>query len=136
MRGGDLYASQRFLDEMRLMAGINHPNVAQIYGVGTIDSDPYNAMEYMQRGGLGQPRGTNLARAAAAEDRGRGAAETVKKLAEAVQQMHAKGILHLDLKPANILLTGVGEPKIGDFGIARRGGRNQELTCPGMPLGT
>jgi hypothetical protein len=117
----------RFLTEARAVAALQHPNIVQIFELGTCHDQPYFSLEFVDGGSL----------AAAAQrplppDR---AAALLEDLARAVQYAHEQGVLHRDLKPSNVLLTKGGTPKITDFGLARlaTGGG---LTQPGVALGT
>src|SRR4051812_32568491 len=104
---------ERFLREAQALAGLEHPNIVQVYEFGDLDGLPYFTMEYVRGGSLAlKLSGTPLPT--------REAAALSATLAEAVQAAHQGGIIHRDLKPANVLLTAAGTPKIGDFGLARR----------------
>jgi predicted Ser/Thr protein kinase len=104
---------ERFVREARAAAGLNHPNIVQIYEVGNAEGRPYFTMEFVEGGSLAQ-------KLAGAPQPVRQAAALTATLAETVQVAHQHGIIHRDLKPANVLLTGEGIPKIADFGLARR----------------
>jgi serine/threonine-protein kinase len=107
------------LDEAQKLAQFSHDNVARVYNAGsTRDGRPYLEMEYVAGGSLarrldGKPLPPDEA------------ARLVEVLARAVQAIHDRDVLHLDLKPANVLLApptdprGVPTPKITDFGLAR-----------------
>lgn len=118
----------RFLAEAAAVAAIDHPNVVRVFECGESGGRPYFAMELL-------PGGT-LATRIRAEGRlaPAAAAELVRKVAAGVQAAHDQGIVHRDLKPANVLLDAAGEPKVTDFGLAKRGG--QDLTHTGAFLGT
>jgi serine/threonine-protein kinase len=120
---------ERFVREARAAAGLNHPNIVQIYEVGNAEGRPYFTMEFVEGGSLAQ-------KLAGAPQPVRQAAALTATLAETVQVAHQHGIIHRDLKPANVLLTGEGIPKIADFGLARRLEEEGGPTQSGIPLGT
>ena len=93
----------RFQREAEVLASLNHPNIAQIYGV----EERALVMELVE--------GETLKRAAAARD---GARTIAKQIADALEAAHEKGIIHRDLKPANIKVTPDGVVKVLDFGLA------------------
>lgn len=108
----DISQNARLADEGKILAGVSHPNLAAVYDAGTVEGRGYLAMEYI--------RGTTLAQYArqhrpAAEQ----AARIVAKIAHALGVVHAQGILHLDIKPKNIVIDEQGEPRLIDFGLAR-----------------
>jgi serine/threonine protein kinase len=108
----DAIHNVRLADEGKILAGVSHPNLAQVYDAGCIDGRRYLALEYI--------RGTTLAQYARqhrpAADQ---AAQIVAKIAHALGVVHAQGILHLDIKPKNIVIDEQGEPRLIDFGLAR-----------------
>jgi tRNA A-37 threonylcarbamoyl transferase component Bud32 len=118
----------RFRAEAEAIAGLQHPNIVQIYEVGEHDGLPYLALEYCGGGSLDDKlAGTPM--------QPKEAAVLIETLARAMQVSHEKKIVHRDLKPANVLLTEDGMPKITDFGLAlnlEQTGR----TATGAILGT
>jgi TolB-like protein/Tfp pilus assembly protein PilF/predicted Ser/Thr protein kinase len=114
--------NDRFEQEARAIAALNHPHICQIHDIGP----DYLVLEYIE----GQPlRGPFPA------------AEALRlaiQIASALEEAHAKGILHRDLKPANIMLTAKGVAKLLDFGLARVVGDDVDVTrtMPGTVLGT
>lgn len=99
-------------DEVRLGRQVSHPNVCRIYDIGEWDGAHFVAMEYVD----GEDLGRLLQRIGRlAHDK---AVEIARGLAAGLSAAHAKGILHRDLKPVNIMIDGRGEPRITDFGLA------------------
>ena len=110
---------ERFYAEAEAVARLQHPNIIQVFEVGTVEPrlegasrTPFIALEYMDGG--------NLLRHARHPQEPHDAARMVEKLARATHAAHQLGVIHRDLKPANVLLTRDGEPKIADFGVAKR----------------
>src|SRR5437763_17039113 len=96
---------QRFEQEARSIAALNHPNIVSIYDVG----ENYFVQELVDGEPLPADRPLPLRRAI----------ELATQVAEALAAAHARGITHRDLKPGNIMVTRDGRAKILDFGIAR-----------------
>ena len=127
----------RFVAEAQAVAEIKHPNVIQVFDSGEADGHPFMAMECLEGGSLSQRL------RAAGKMEPEAAAELLIKVARGVQAAHDRGIVHRDLKPHNVLLDAPpanappdawGEPKVMDFGLAKRGGA--ELTQTGAVMGT
>ena len=114
----DIGATPGELERMRVeaeaMAKVQHPNVVQVHAFDVLHGRPLLVLEYLPRGGLDNAWGGR-------PQDGRAAAELARKLALAVAAAHAAGVVHCDLKPANVLLTEAGEPKVSDFGLAKFG---------------
>ncbi len=110
----DESARGRFERERRALGALSgHPNIVTVYAAGfTSDGRPYIAMEFL-------PGGTLAERLSGRPLGWREAASIGIKIAGALQQAHEVGVLHRDVKPENILMSGYGEPKLADFGIAR-----------------
>lgn len=120
---------QRFHTEAQAAANLDHPGIVPIYEVGEQAGRHYFSMGYVA--------GESLAhRLAAGPLPLRESAELVQKIARAVHFAHERGIIHRDLKPANILLDEAGEPRITDFGLAKRLTEDTGLTATGQVLGT
>jgi len=100
----------RLLAEARALARLHHPNVAAVYRVGEVEGQPYIASEYID--------GVSLAQVTTPMP-WRAVLEIGIGLARGLAAVHRQGVLHCDIKPANIVLTRAGEPKLIDFGIAR-----------------
>jgi serine/threonine protein kinase len=118
---------ERFLNEARTTAQLEHPNIVQIHDVGEFGSTPFMALEYVEGGTLAD----QIARRPLTE---RKAAEVVESLARTAAFAHSKGVIHRDLKPANIFMSLAG-PKLGDFGVAKllESATNVEGTMTGTP---
>lgn len=116
-----IWASEDFVTmfkyEAQSAAGLHHPNIVAIYAIGEQEGLIYYAMELVR--GETLDHCLDRERALAPKD----AATLTRTIAEAVDYAHRLGVLHLDLKPSNILLDRAGTPKISDFGLARRLGR-------------
>ena len=105
----------RFQQEAQHAAQLQHPAIVTVFEMGELDGLVYYAMQLVRGESLAQHlehRGGRL--------RERDAAMTMRTVAEAVAYAHSLGVLHLDLKPGNILLDESGRPRVADFGLARR----------------
>ena len=119
---------QRFEREARAAGRCVHPNIVLVFDVATHDGNPYIVMEFVDGITLAQllrARGPLPAPEAVAI-----AAQILDGLAAA----HAQGVVHRDVKPANVMLTRDGRVKVADFGISRLGAA--DLTQPGALVGT
>lgn len=109
---------KRFEFESQVLGRLQHPGIAQVYEAGIAQTGqagvrtPYFAMEYVRGAAL-----SDFADQSRLDTRGRLA--LLAKVCDAVQHAHARGVIHRDLKPGNILVTPDGQPKVLDFGIAR-----------------
>lgn len=103
-----------FIQEIKTWSMLVHPNIARVYASGFHDGQPFLVMELLEGGALRED--ANRAKYAAP----RSALDLLIKIARAVQFAHRRGVLHCDLKPANILFDGDGNPHVCDFGLARR----------------
>jgi tRNA A-37 threonylcarbamoyl transferase component Bud32 len=119
----------RFRIEAESVAQLRHPHVVQIYEVGQHDGCPYCAFEFIEGGNLAE-------RIQGAPLTPEQAAQITEKLARAMQAAHDAGIVHRDLKPGNVLLTRDGDPKITDFGLAKRMDSELVQTRTGAVMGT
>src|ERR1700758_1930893 len=102
----------RFQREARVLASLNHSNIAAIYGVEEADSRHFLVMELVS----GETLADRIKRGAIPIEE---ALPIAKQIAEALEEAHEKGIIHRDLKPANIKVTPDGKVKVLDFGLAK-----------------
>jgi Tol biopolymer transport system component len=102
----------RFRREAQILASLNHPNIAAIYGLEEAEGVLALAMELVEGEDLAQ----RLKRGAIPVDE---ALLIAKQIAEALEEAHEKGIVHRDLKPANVKVTEDGKVKVLDFGLAK-----------------
>ena len=117
----------RFRREARHAARMQHPNIVEIYEFGHRDGLNFFSMRLVEGPSLAQRLAANGPMPE------RDAAKCARLLAEAMDYAHRLDVLHLDLKPANVLMSHSGEPLIADFGLARRvdagtGGGNEEIS--------
>jgi len=106
------HPTDQLVAEGKLLAELEHPNLARIYDMDFHENRPYLVMEYV--------RGRNLRQCARQQRYSpRDAALLVAKIARALTVPHARGIVHQDLKPGNIIIDESGEPRVIDFGLAR-----------------
>jgi WD40 repeat protein/tetratricopeptide (TPR) repeat protein/predicted Ser/Thr protein kinase len=132
MRGGghaDREDVERFRSEAEAVARMQHPNIVQIFEVGEHAGCPFFSMEFVDGGNLAGKVADNTVPPPEA-------ARLVETLARAMHSMHRRGIIHRDMKPANVLLTADGVPKICDFGLAKRLDEVKGQTQTGAIVGT
>jgi len=129
----------RFEREAKILAALNHPNIAAIYGLEEVKGTPYLVLEFVQGESLAQ----RLSRGAL------DARETLEigaQIASAIEAAHERGIVHRDLKPGNVMITSTRTVKVLDFGLAKGTGLESEsaggatltrqATTDGLVLGT
>ena len=120
---------QRFRAEAGAAAALQHPNIVAIHEVGEHAGQPYFSMDYVE--------GRTLAEVVREKPLpAKRAAIYLKTIAVAVHYAHQHGILHRDLKPANILIDAFDQPRITDFGLAKRLLVDSDLTLTGQVLGS
>ncbi len=106
----------RFEREARLLAALNHPNIATIHGLEESEGIRFLVMELVE----GETLAERIARGPIPLDE---VLPLFKQIAEGLEAAHEKGVVHRDLKPANVKLTREGKPKILDFGLAKEYGQ-------------
>ncbi len=132
----------RFEREAKLLAVLNHPNIASIYGLEESEGRRFLVLELVE----GETLGARLNRGPVPMDE---ALETCRQIAEGLEAAHEKGIIHRDLKPGNIMITPERRIKILDFGLAKASAPETtdidieksptitaEMTAPGVIMGT
>jgi serine/threonine protein kinase/peroxiredoxin len=113
LRPGSPVPAEALLAEARAAAALSHPNVCAIHAVDSSEGVPMIIMEYV----AGRPLSQLLGDGPRPRDQ---AAALVRQVALGMAAAHARGVVHGDLKPANVLVTPAGAVKIVDFGMARR----------------
>ncbi|MHC4177657.1 MAG: protein kinase domain-containing protein, partial [Planctomycetota bacterium] len=120
---------ERFRREAEAAANLQHPNIVAIYEVGQHDDQQYFSMACVEGRSLAEMTRENPLPAEQA-------ARYVETVGRAVEYAHQEGTLHRDLKPANILIDRDDQPRITDFGLARRVDADSDLTKSGQILGS
>ena len=115
----------RFLREARLAGGLSHPNVVRVYDAGEAEGRPFIVMEYVPGTSLAEIRRLPVTRVV----------DLGMQACAGLQHAHEAGLVHRDVKPANLLVRVDGELKIADFGIARAAASTRH-TQAGTLLGT
>lgn len=127
---GDSALVQRFRREAQAAAGLSHPNIVNIYDVGVEGNTHFFVMEYLHGKTLKQ----------FIRERGRLPADEAvaiaARIAEALVQAHAAGVIHRDIKPQNIIFSHNGQVKVADFGIAIAADGSTTLTCTDKIIGS
>jgi len=119
---------ERFIQEAKTAAALNHPNITTIHEIDEDEGRTFIAMEYVEGKSLKDKIKSGLLTMDEA-------VEIASQVASAILEAHEKGIVHRDIKPANIMLKEKGQAKIVDFGIAKLVGQVR-LTRTGTTIGT
>ncbi len=143
----DRHALERFMREARAAAALNHAHICTIHDIGEHGGRPFIAMELLEGQTLRQ-------RIYARNIRLEQLVEWALQMADGLEAAHAKGFVHRDIKPGNIFITGPGQAKIMDFGLAKPAAQRERiaeavgvasdpavtaeehLTSPGVAVGT
>ncbi len=120
---------KRFYTEAEAAANLDHPGIVPIFEVGQHEGQHYFSMGFVEGQSLSQ-------RLAEGPLPAREAAELIRRVSEAIEYAHQRGVIHRDLKPANILLDQNGNPRVTDFGLAKRVQSDSGLTGSGQIMGT
>ena len=102
-----------FLNEARAAGGLSHPHIVTVFDAGVSEQGPYIAMELLRGRDLRQLRLEGW------RPTPMQAALVIRRVADALAYAHSKGVVHRDMKPANIFMVGRTQPRVLDFGIAR-----------------
>jgi len=121
---------KRFEREAKSLARLSHPNILKVHDYGDFNGLPYLVMEYLAGGSLKAKTGKVIPY--------QEAASLLAPIARALDYANGEGIIHRDVKPANILLTKSGMPMLSDFGIAKifNTEESTQLTGTGVGIGT
>ena len=120
---------KRFYTEAEAAANLDHPGIVPIFEVGQHEGQHYFSMGFVEGQSLSQ-------RLASGPLPPREAAALMAKVADAIEYAHQCGVIHRDLKPGNILLDQKGNPRVTDFGLARKIQGDSGLTGSGQIMGT
>ena len=122
----------RFRTEASAAAGLQHPNIVAIHEVGVHEGRPYLVMDFVE----GQSLAQWISNLKSQISNPHQAAQWMQTVAEAIQFAHDHGILHRDLKQSNILVDASGQPRLTNFGLAKRLAGDTSLTLSGQLLGS
>lgn len=124
----DTRFKERFIRESRINARLTHPNIVQVYDVGSHGKWLYLVLEYVRGGDLNQrlERGMHML----------DLVRVIQDICRALDYAHSKGFVHRDIKPENILFREDGSALLSDFGIARIADGSPTITSLGTIVGT
>jgi serine/threonine-protein kinase len=124
----DAHQQARFQQEIKAAGSLNHPNITTTYDVGTENELAYIVMELVE--------GTTLADKLAAPVLWDEAVRLLLPVCQALAYAHSRGVIHRDVKPANILISPDGQVKLTDFGLAKLDSALRRITESGSTVGT
>jgi len=124
----DADAKTRFIHEAKAAAALSHPNICTIFEIDEADGQTFITMEYLEGQSLKEKVGPGPLKLDEA-------IAIALQVAEGLQEAHEKGVVHRDIKSANIMVTPRGQARIMDFGLAKLGG-GTKLTKVGTTVGT
>jgi Protein kinase domain len=130
-KSGDAEFLERFQRESRLAASIDHPNVVPVFGAGEEDGVWYIAMRYVDGTDLGEYLRSRNSPLPPTD-----AARLISQVADGLDAAHAAGLVHRDVKPANILLDANLHPYLTDFGLTKQVASQSNATRTGVWLGS
>ena len=125
---GDDSLAARFRQEAKELSSFTHPNIVTLLDYGSHEGEDYIVLEFL--------KGGNLLDWIAKKPSIAEVVDRFTQIAQGLDYIHHRGIVHRDLKPENILLTSDGQPRITDFGVARRMEKQTRFTAAGTILGT
>jgi serine/threonine-protein kinase PpkA len=114
---------ERFLNEGRIIASLTHSNIVTVHDIGVASRHLYISMEYVEGGDLRRRIRTGMSPVEAFA--------IVERIGSALELAHDRGVVHRDVKPANILFRPDGTPLLADFGIAKDHHSDSGLTMDG-----
>ena len=120
--------ASRFLREIKILAALNHPNIAALRTALTLDNQLVMIMEYVE----GKTLAARLEQGPIPPSE---AIDCINQVLDALSYAHGQSVIHRDIKPSNMMLTPQGVVKLMDFGIARSG-RDPALTMAGTTMGS
>jgi serine/threonine protein kinase len=127
--GTDATGRQRFEDEARLLARLDHPGLVTVHDAGTSDGELFLAMQLVEGHTLAERIADGPIPAAQTVELGR-------ELATVLAYVHSCGIVHRDVKPANVLIAAAGRVFLADFGVSQLVDAAGQMTATGIAVGT